>query len=144
VLLNTLDKNFESVKSDLIYKYTLQEQDSLYGEQKPGDVFLVHKTSQGALYDDYWVYLGKAKQLTVDGKEYVYRYLYYKLNFLSSYRELYVNTVERTVNIDLKAGCLVYQNEVVNSFKNYLGNFEFLNFDDFRSNLYNSSGDEMV
>lgn len=144
VLLNTLDKDLENVKSDLFYKYTLREKDTLYGEQKPGDVFLVHKTSQGVLYDYYWVYIGKTKIEAENGTGFIERHLYYKLNFLSSYRELFVNTVEKTVKIDLKNGSIVYKPDIVEDFKNYLGNYELLDFDKFKENLYESSGEVFI
>lgn len=144
LLLTELDKDLESVQSELFYKYTMKEKDTLYGEQKPGDVFLVKKTQQGILYDYYWVYLGKSRVEATFGDGYVYRHLYYKLNFLSSYRELYVNTVTQTVNIDLKHGSLIYKSEMVTDFKHYLGNFELLEFDKFCSDLYKTSGDELI
>lgn len=144
LLLTELDKDLESTQSELFYKYTLQEKETLYGEQKPGDVFLVKKTQQGILYDFYWVYLGRSRIKATYSDEYAYRHLYYKLNFLSSYRELYVNTVTQTVNIDLKQGNLVYKQEMVTDFKNYLGNYELLDFDKFAADLYKTSGDEII
>lgn len=144
VLLNTLDKDLENVKSDLFYKYTLREKDTLYGEQRPGDVFLVHKTSQGVLYDYYWVYLGKTRIFPENGTGFIERHLYYKVNFLNSYRELYVNTVEKTVKVDLKNGSIVYKPEIVEDFKNYLGNYNLLDFDIFKENLLLSSGEEFI